>query len=227
MIINDNNPIGIISDIHTEHELLAQTIDYMRSRGVSDILCAGDIVDGVGSAESCIELLIRERVFTVRGNHDRWLIEGKRRRNNNATQIGELSKASQDFLKNLPVLIEFETQTGRLLLCHGFGENDMTRFIPDEGFVHRLIEKNRYQYVINGHTHERVVKHLGGFALINPGALQRDPSSSFAIVDFQKNHVIFFNIINQSEIFECEVIKLKTKIKRPRRWLMKLWPFSS
>jgi predicted phosphodiesterase len=225
MIINDNNPIGIISDIHAEHELLAQTIDYLRSRGVRDILCAGDIVDGAGSAESCIELLIREHVFTVRGNHDRWLIEGKRRQHNDATKIGNLSKASQDFLKNLLVLIEFETQAGRLLLCHGFGENGMTRFIPDEGFVHRFIEKNRYQYVINGHTHERIIKHFWGFTLINLGALQSDLNPGFAIVDFQKNHVVFFSIINQSKIVECEIIKLKTHINLPRRWLMNLWPF--
>lgn len=193
--IHDQNPVGIIGDIHAEHESLARTIDHLRSNGVKDILCVGDIVDGFGSAEACIELLIQEKVFTVRGNHDRWLVHGKNRHRSNATSIESLSISSKNYLKNLPAFIEFETSTGRLLLCHGFGWNDMTRFVPEEGIIHQWIERDRYQWIVNGHTHQRLFKRFGEFFLVNPGTLRRDLNPGFVIIDFAKGPLRFLDLV--------------------------------
>ena len=46
--------------------------------GVDQIVCTGDLPDGTGDLEESCRLL-QKNVLTVRGNHDRWLLDGVKR----------------------------------------------------------------------------------------------------------------------------------------------------
>ncbi len=54
----------------------------------------------------------------------------------------------------------------------------------------------KYKYVVNGHTHERMVRTFGDCTIINAGTLFREHDPCFGIIDFTSKHVQFFNIIN-------------------------------
>jgi len=66
-----------------------------------------------------------------------------------------------------------------LLLCHGLGGDDMNGVYPgDFGYglevndvLQGLIREGRYRFVVNGHTHLRMVRSFGGLTIINAGSL--------------------------------------------------------
>ena len=68
--------VGVIGDVHAEDALLRNALDHFSTSSIESILCTGDVVDGLGSAQKCCDLLQEYGVLAVRGNHDRWFAEG-------------------------------------------------------------------------------------------------------------------------------------------------------
>jgi putative phosphoesterase len=181
--------LGLIGDIHAEDERLAQAITYLQGRGVDAIVATGDVVDGPGDVEHCCELLDRHGVITVRGNHDRWLLEGHMRDLPHATM--EASPAVRHFLARLPTTAVLSTVAGTLVLCHGIGSNDMARLDPDDTYaiqfqteLQELLRDPKVQIVVCGHTHRRFVRSFPGLVVMNPGTLFQDHAPGFYHIDF-------------------------------------------
>ena len=66
--------IGIIGDVHSEHKRLVQALHWLERQHVDAVICTGDIADGPGCIEQCWRALESAQVYTVAGNHDRWLL---------------------------------------------------------------------------------------------------------------------------------------------------------
>ena len=64
-------------------------------------------------------------VYTVAGNHDRWLLTDQQRHVRNAHCRARVSDQGQVFLESLPKVICLNTAGGELRLCHGVAEDDM------------------------------------------------------------------------------------------------------
>jgi predicted phosphodiesterase len=194
--------LGLIGDVHAEAARLAAALDFLREQAVEAILCVGDIVDGYDSVDRCYELLMRDKVAVVRGNHDRWLVEGQMRNLPEATLMESLSAGSRSLLASLPPTLRFDTVAGPLLLCHGLGSNDMRRLTPDDyGYalevneeLNELIQQRQFRFIVNGHTHRRMVRHFPGLMVINAGTLYRDHDPCVALVDFNDAMVRFYKV---------------------------------
>ncbi|MBU1106244.1 MAG: metallophosphatase family protein [Candidatus Riflebacteria bacterium] len=189
--------IGLIGDVHCQNNSLEKTIEFLRDK-CDQIFCTGDIVDGKGDPNKCVELLKKNDIPTVLGNHDRWALSNQMRALSDATNLDELHPISIDFLKSCPATINFETHLGRALVCHGLGENDMCRLTPDDS--NYALESNdefqklqlRYDliFILFGHTHRRMVKKIKHQFFINPGSLLPEHDPGFQILDFFKQEVI-------------------------------------
>ena len=70
---------GILGDIHAEHEMLAVALEYLSRQNLDAVLSVGDVVDGPGDVNACCRLLVESQAAIVRGNHERWFLEGKMR----------------------------------------------------------------------------------------------------------------------------------------------------
>ena len=127
----DLQKIGLLGDVHCQCQLLDVIVSFLNSRQLL-ILCTGDIVDGAGEPNKCIELLQANSILTVLGNHDRWLLDNEMRSLPGATDFTELTTNSVEFLNSLPMTLEFSTPSGTALLCHGLGENNMAKLGPDD-----------------------------------------------------------------------------------------------
>lgn len=182
----------MIGDIHAEAQFLETALAFLSTLDLDAILSVGDIVDGRGSVDRCCELLAQHRVITIRGNHDRWFLNGEMRNMSDATQIDEVNTQSRRFIAGLLPMQTFQTVPGNLLLCHGIAEHDMVRVTPDDfGYaiesnfeLQDLIRFKRFRYVINGHTHRRMVRTFGETVIINGGTLKHDEAPCFLTVDF-------------------------------------------
>jgi putative phosphoesterase len=211
--------IGLIGDVHAEAERLEAALEFMQQAGVQRILCVGDIADGSGDVNRCCQLLEQAGVAVVRGNHDRWLMQGIMRDLPAATRSDEINEKSKSFIKSLPSTQTFETVSGKLLLCHGLGDNDMQRLTPDDyGYalqfkdeLHRLIEKREFRFVIGGHTHRRMVRHFDHLTVINPGTLYDAQSPCIALADFSTMQVRFHNFTGNTIESTSERVSLEAQ----------------
>lgn len=176
----------IIGDIHTEAELLARTIEHGVAEGVDKILSVGDIVDGPGDPLACIAQLRAARAVVVRGNHERWVIEG------HPMEPFDYPDAALDWLAELPASVEIVTPTGRILLGHGIGDHDMRELTMEtSGYalevldpLWELVKVGRHRWLIGGHTHRAMVRTVEHLTVINPGTLVMDQDPGFVIADF-------------------------------------------
>ena len=70
------NYMGVIGDIHGEDARLESALQWMEKQKVEAILSVGDIADGAGNLQRCVDLLREYDVQAVRGNHDDWFVRG-------------------------------------------------------------------------------------------------------------------------------------------------------
>ncbi|MBW2453950.1 MAG: metallophosphoesterase family protein [Deltaproteobacteria bacterium] len=194
--------LGLIGDVHAEDGLLAAALAFLQRRELDLILCTGDLADGPGSVKRCAELLQQAHVVTVAGNHDRWLLTGRMRQLPEATARGRLDRTTRRYLSELPKTVELETIHGKALLCHGLGEDDMARLHPDDyGYaieqnweLQELLRDRRYHFVLNGHSHHRMVRRFDHLTVINAGTLKRDHDPGFLMVDFASGEATLLDL---------------------------------
>jgi predicted phosphodiesterase len=197
--------LGLIGDIHAEDLLLERAIEALLGHGVEQILAVGDVVDGQGDVNRCIELLERHGVLCVRGNHERWILNDSARTLPHAHRLDDLSPASRTYLRGLPATRTIATAAGVLLLCHGLGGNDMVGVKPDDvareleqnDVLQELLLRREFDLIVNGHTHkpmDRVVRGVrGGSArIINAGTLYREHEPCYVVLDLDTPQASFY-----------------------------------
>jgi predicted phosphodiesterase len=191
--------LGVIGDVHCESETLERALDALGSMNVDEVLCVGDLVDGPGDADATLAMLEGRGVHCVAGNHERWFLTGEQRSLDNATQ--SISERSRAFIASLPRERRYPTPCGNALLCHGVGENDEAWLKPDtRGYalqdiptLRELMLDEEVQFMLGGHTHERMVRVFPGLTVVNAGTIHRNYEQSFTIVDFQALRVAFYS----------------------------------
>lgn len=184
--------VGVIGDVHAEDELLAHALDWFAGQRIDRVLCTGDLADGGGDLERCCALLREAGALTVRGNHDRWLLEDRVRSVPDAHRRHDLSETALAFLAELPGTVEVETCRGPLLLCHGVAENDLRKVWPGterlaakrSEELDRLLADGHYRYLVQGHSHYRVLVDFPELLLVNAGTLVRRHRPGVSIIDF-------------------------------------------
>ena len=201
--------IGLIGDLHAEHERLLVALDVMRTETVARVLCTGDVVDGHGDPDETVKLLREHRVTVVRGNHDRWIREDTMRTLERAHRMTDLAPRSIDFLKSLPATESIDLPDGKkLLLCHGVGDNDMQKLNPDDsGYaissneaLLKVLFDPVFAMMVGGHTHVPFVRRFERgsgqkpLVFVNPGTLARENEPGFAIANFVQSRIDFYRI---------------------------------
>jgi predicted phosphodiesterase len=204
--------LGAIGDIHAEDELLSVALSHIASIGVDVVLAVGDVVDGRGDVNRCCRLLEEHRAITVAGNHDRWFLQDQCRDLTDATPRSVVGAQALAFLKALPATRQVDTVAGSLLLCHGLGDNDMaTVTAHDTGYalesnlpLHRLLAPGGPRFVINGHSHQRMVRRFGDLTIMNAGTLfvQHDPC--FFVADLEAGSVQFYDLDERQHVRPAE-----------------------
>lgn len=211
-----HSTLGVIGDVHCEDRFLLLAIETFRQARIEAMVCTGDLPNGRGDFDSCCALLRQNRVPTVRGNHDRWLLNFEPVTLPFATSPGQVKRSSWDFLAALPVTIDVPTPSGLALLCHGLGQMDMAAIGPDDSdqqlrehpILEEIMETGRYRWIINGHSHRRMVRPCGPLTLVNAGTLRRDHAPCFAAIDFQMQRVQFWDIVDQQTAIPGDDIPL-------------------
>jgi putative phosphoesterase len=157
--------VGIVSDIHCNHESLRQALDIMHD--CDAFFCAGDAVFGHRFSNEVYDLLRGREMFTVLGNHD-WDFLTVRRQRNGAN--GFVSPENARFLEQLPWRLEVELGGRRILMTHGSPFHPSPEYLYRRNPAFKRLGTLDCDVFIYGHTHEPVVEQVGNVLVINPGS---------------------------------------------------------
>lgn len=187
--------VGVLGDLHGRHRALDAALTFFRAEGVDAVLSVGDLVDGAGDVEAVIATLRGAGVYTVRGNHERWLLSDAMRSLPHATERRGLRDDTLEWISALRPVQRLETVAGALLLGHGLGSQDMVCVTDDEPrrvdpsdpvMVRFAGESAGCRFAVGGHTHRRMVRELCGVTMINAGTLVESDDPCVAVIDFEE-----------------------------------------
>lgn len=188
--------LAVISDIHGNLPALDAVLDDISRHAVDGILSLGDFLSGAFDPFGVADRLMALDLPSVRGNHDRFILDG---RDNDwaidALVRDGLSAAQRDWLASVPAT----ARVGEVLLCHGTPASDTGVFLDGvhEGLSVLMppdhIEREAAGYaaevIVCGHSHvPRVVQLADGRLAVNPGSVglpfdQGAPGAHYALIE--------------------------------------------
>lgn len=175
--------LAVISDIHGNLLALEAVLADIAERGVDAIVNLGDCVTSPLWPRETFERLAELDLPTVRGNHDRWIVEKPEAELSPAGRFAHaaLTAAQRASLHALPPLLEVSPD---ILAVHGTPTDD-TAYLLEEVADGRLAPAPRATLaarlglaarpgavVLCGHSHRQaLVQGPGGCTILNPGSV--------------------------------------------------------
>jgi putative phosphoesterase len=164
--------IGLIGDPHATPEPLAEALAIFRQEKVDAIWCTGDIAGYGENLFETVVLLKDSGCRVIYGNHEQWhLVKANH----------QAASPTNDYMKNLPHVIQEEIEGKRLYLVHASPPQSMTEGVrlldehdnvieeEKQAWTERLT-KFEHDVLIIGHTHQVFAEQLGHMLVINPGS---------------------------------------------------------
>lgn len=180
--------IGILTDIHNNVVALEAVLEDLAKENCEKIVCAGDII-GIGPyPEETVQRVMQIPGFiAVRGNHEKYLLEGMPSKVPNAERMGYeemkhhkwehslLTDSSVAFLQALPYRVDFSVNQHKIAVMH-YCMNEKNQYIsytpnPTADDLINMFPETEHDIVIYGHDHGRTICHSQNRWFINSGSL--------------------------------------------------------
>lgn len=171
-----------IADVHGNHLALEAVLADIRAHGITDIVNLGDMASGPLDARRTMDRLMTLDAVHVRGNHDRYLIDGPPEKMGpwDRPAHAQLDQLHLDWLR---VVSATQVYRDRVFLCHATPDNDETYWldaVTPEGVVMLAARASieaaargvAQKLILCGHTHiPRAVRLPDGRMIVNPGSV--------------------------------------------------------
>lgn len=173
--------IGIITDIHNNLIALDTVLNEIENK-CDMIICCGDII-GIGPyPEETVQRMMKiKNLIAVRGNHEKYLLEGMPDKYPNNEQMGieemkhhkwehkQLSNNSVEFLKSLPYSRNLEIDGKKIAIMH-YAMDDENQYKSFGKNIEKLFSFVDADIIIYGHEHNRNICNTNK-CYINVGSL--------------------------------------------------------
>lgn len=180
--------VAIISDIHSNLPALREVLKEIKGM---QIFCCGDLVGYAAFPNEVIEVVKKNKIISILGNHDYAVITGNVEWFNPVAALAiewtrkKIKKENLDFLKSLPRFYE-----GEFYMVHGSPRNQLDEYVSEDYPQGELLSFFTYTLknaMVLGHTHVPFVKEIGGKLILNCGSVGQprdlDPRAAYAIFD--------------------------------------------
>ncbi|WP_439602000.1 metallophosphoesterase family protein [Devosia sp.] len=189
--------IAVLSDVHGNLEALDAVLDDVAGQGVEATVALGDFLSGPSDPVGVADRLIELGLPSVRGNHDRYITDGREKDwHIDALVRGLLDERQHRWLGSVPATLLLE---GDVFLCHGTPRDDNTSFmdtmvgtIPTmhpRDYIEAEAAGFDHEVLLCGHTHvPRSLRLADGRLVVNPGSVGLpmeigSPDARYAIID--------------------------------------------
>lgn len=174
--------IAAISDVHGNVFALEAVLEEISSLRVDVTVNLGDLLSGGVRPAETADLLMRTPAVTVRGNHERQLLEHPRDQmsRSDALAADEMTTTHRQWLASLPTRA---APVPGVLAFHGAPDDDLVYLLetvtPDgvraatmDEVVARLGGLPDERLLLCGHTHlQRQLRLRNGTLIVNPGSV--------------------------------------------------------
>lgn len=196
---------ALISDIHSNLEAFTAVLNKINKEKVDKIYCAGDIIGYGPNPIECIDLVIKNNIKSVKGNHEELNDYCEECFNNNEilglnwTKREIISKKKEyiDYLLALPEIISERD----IFVVHGSPFDHLNGGIDEKevDLQDNSYDKSKRKFLVIGHTHKPFIRKIKEGLIINPGSIGQPRD---------KNWKASFSILN-ADIPEVKNIRLE------------------
>lgn len=199
---------AVIGDIHGNKYALESVLNHIDSKNVDFIISTGDLVGYMPYPNEVIELIRKNKVLVVQGNHDKAIAESEKITDEIIVEMEDIDiqkKASRNFtnwiisdenrsyLKNLTNKLTFQCGDFKIVVVHGSPMGINEYLYEEKEQLTRLAEQIEEDIVICGHTHIPYSLHVKNKFFINAGSVGKpkhgDGQSTYAIVEINDGNV--------------------------------------
>lgn len=220
--------IAIFSDIHGNLPALKSIIKDIKKNNINKIICLGDIIGLGPSSKECLDLIMKENIELVLGNHELYCIYGT----NIDKNIKSNEKKHHEWIKstltneNINYLKKCKLQIleDNILFEHFLLDKELIYPFFDINIINNIetIKVNN-KYIFVGHIHNSFNKDNKIIGIGSSGCT-KDDKTSYYIIDTNKytykeininyDRKMFKKIINETDYPDKEFIsKVFFKIK--------------
>ncbi|MEO9652053.1 MAG: metallophosphoesterase family protein [Roseobacter sp.] len=173
---------AVLADIHGNSDALEAVLEDMAKLEIQTALNLGDCFSGPLNAAKTADILMERDFVSIRGNHDRYLIEQERSEMGPSDQVAfdQLSLKHMEWIASLqPTRTVFED----VFMCHGTPASDSTYWLErvQKGGTVRAATLHEVRahaegitesLILCAHTHiPRCVRLPDGRTILNPGSV--------------------------------------------------------
>jgi putative phosphoesterase len=160
--------IGIVSDVHCEHEALRRTAEQMVADGVDEIVVAGDLHFQYRFSNETIDVVREFGMRCVAGNHDATLTSPAGIR---AASAPHVQADHLEFTRTLPDRLETHADGKKITVVHANPWALDYQYLYAGNPIFRRCDELDTDFVVLGHTHVPMVERHAATVVINPGSL--------------------------------------------------------
>ena len=183
--------LALLADPHGNIDALREIMASIREQGVDGVVCAGDICGYYYHQNEVIDLLRRDNLICIRGNHDRIFLEMlggadypafvKQCGSSEQRLIRQIKRRNLAFLNKLTDVAVIKDE--KIGIFHGSPRNPNERLYPDTPIGWLASTKSQlprgpfstrpspqYRVIVLGHTHYPMNRTAGHMRVINPGS---------------------------------------------------------
>jgi len=211
--------ILFFSDIHGNKYVIPNLVKAFETIKPDRIIFCGDIYGYYYHQDEIIDFFKQFHIEAIKGNHDKYFIDliNKKANLNQLTKkygnsykynLENYNQNSIEYISELSDLIEFSVLGKRIGVFHGSPDDFLhDRIYPDTEIINDK-SYSKYDYVILGHTHHKMIRKLNETIIINPGSIgqQRDGLGfSYLLLDLLNNDFKFYNIQFDIELLVSDI----------------------
>jgi putative phosphoesterase len=182
--------VGLLYDVHGNLAALEAVLADARELGVGRWVVGGDVaLFGAWPSETVARLRELDGASWLRGNTDRWLLDGSDRPPPASDAAEDCRAALGDDVSRELAELPFDVREGETLYVHASAADDMRSFLPEpaEGEDALLdATPEGVALLVFGHTHLPFEREARGVRLVNPGSvgmpLDGDHRAAWAVV---------------------------------------------
>jgi putative phosphoesterase len=157
--------IGIVSDVHCNHDGLLQAISIVGD--VDELICLGDSIYEYRFSNEVVRTLKDRGARTILGNHEEGFLGPHGIR---ARQPDWIDRSLLQWLAGRPRRLELVIAGKKLLVVHSTPWEPRGAYVyPHSSLLTRFGEAEA-DFVLYGHTHHQLVRRVGKVLVINPGS---------------------------------------------------------
>lgn len=211
---------AVIGDIHGNKYALESVLRDIDLKNIDFVISTGDLVGYMPYPNEVIELIRKNKVIVVQGNHDKAIAESKKINTNEIEKMADadiqkkasraftnwvLTDENRNYLKNLTNKLSLEVEGIKIVVVHGSPMGIDEYLYEDEEKLSKLSESVQEDVIICGHTHVPYSLAVKDKTFINAGSVGKpkhgDCQSSYVIVDIKEGLV------------QCSIEKVKYEVE--------------